>query len=333
MFIKKLRIVNFRNHKDSIFAFDKINYVSGKNGTGKTSLAEAISVILTLKSFRQHNFKKIISFDSDFLYLNAKLVDDKDNFTDIKFKYDKKKELFINDNKEPFDSYIKDKLLFTYSPENEGILSKNQKDRRSFIDRVIFYKNFDYLSILKKYNKLLEIKKNILESGKIDKDYLDVINEELLSLSLKITDFRVKEIKFLNKKLSQEFNNIFKNETFEILIKENIPDKDNFKKEIFAGKILSGCHLDKIYFSLNGKIYEDFASFGQRKTFSLITLASILLSIEDFRKSGIILVLDDFEVGLDSERIGVFKSIFEKYQLIITGVENRYFKNANNITL
>jgi len=333
MFIKKLRIVNFRNHKDNIFEFDKINYVSGKNGTGKTSLAEAISVILTLKSFRQHNFKKLISFNSDLFYLNAKLSDDEDNIIDIKFKYAKKKELLINDNKEPFDNYIKDKLLFTYSPENEGILSKNQKDRRNFIDRVIFYKNFDFLSMLKNYNKLLEIKKNILESGKIDKDYLNIINGELLSLSLKITQFRVNEIKFLNKKLSQDFRNIFNNETFEILIRESIPDKNTFKKEIYAGKILSGCHLDKIYFSLNGVIYEDFASFGQRKTFSLITLASILLSIEDFKKSGIILALDDFEVGLDSERISVFKSIFEKYQLIITGVENRYFKDANNIIL
>jgi len=333
MLIKKLRLVNFRNHKDNIFTFDKINYVSGNNGTGKTSLAEAISVILTLKSFRQHNFRKIISFNSDFFYLNAKLINEENNIIDTKLKYGKKKELYLNDNKETFDNYIKDKLLFTYSPENEGILSKNQKDRRSFIDRVVFYKNFYFLSILKKYNKLLEIKKNILESDKIDKEYLDIVNEELLSLSLNITDFRVKEVKFLNKKLSQEFKNVFKNETFEILIKQNIPDKNIFKKELFAGKILSGCHLDKIYFSLNGKIYEDFASFGQRKTFSLITLASILLSIEDFGKSGIILVLDDFEVGLDSERIGVFKSIFEKYQLIITGVENRYFKNANNITL
>lgn len=333
MLVKKLRLVNFRNHKNKIFEFDKINYVIGKNGTGKTSLAEAISVIINLKSFRQHNFKKIRSFNSDLLYLNAKLIDNDDNLIDVKFKYDKKKELFINGNKESFDNYIKDKLLFTYSPENEGILSKNQSDRRNFIDRLIFYKNYDFLNMIRRYNKLIKIKKSILESKKIDKDYLGIINEEIMSLSLKISTFRINEIKILNRILSQNFRNIFNNETFEILIKESTPCEDTFKKEIIAGKILSGCHLDKIYFTLNGVVYEDFASFGQRKTFALITLASILLSIEDLKKSGIVLVLDDFEVGLDSERIGVFKSIFEKYQLIITGVENRYFKNANNIIL
>lgn len=333
MLVKKLRLVNFRNHKNKFFEFDKINYVLGKNGSGKTSLAEAISVIINLKSFRQHNFKKIRSFNSDLLYLNAKLIDNNDNLIDVKFRYDKKKELFINDNKESFDNYIKDKLLFTYSPENEGILSKNQSDRRNFIDRVIFYKNYDFLNMIRRYNKLIKIKKSILESNKIDKDYLGIINDEILTLSLKISTFRINEIKILNRILSQNFRNIFNNETFEILIKESTPCKDTFKKEIIAGKILAGCHLDKIYFTLNSVLYEDFASFGQRKTFALITLASILLSIEDLKKSGIVLILDDFEVGLDSERIGVFKSIFEKYQLIITGVENRYFKNANNIVL
>lgn len=333
MLVKKLKLVNFRNHKNNIFEFDKINYVLGKNGTGKTSLAEAISVIINLKSFRQHNFKKIRSFNSDLLYLNAKLIDNDDNLIDVKFRYDKKKELFINDNKESFDNYIKDKLLFTYSPENEGILSKNQIYRRNFIDRVIFYKNYDFLNMIRRYNKLIKIKKSILESNKIDKDYLGIINEEILSLSLKISTFRINEIKILNRILSQNFRNIFNNETFEILIKESPPCEDTFKKEIITGKILAGCHLDKIYFTLNSVLYEDFASFGQRKTFALITLASILLSIEDLKKSGIVLILDDFEVGLDSERIGVFKSIFEKYQLIITGVENRYFKNANNIVL
>lgn len=333
MLVKKLKLVNFRNHKNNIFEFDKINYVLGKNGTGKTSLAEAISVIINLKSFRQHNFKKIRSFNSDLLYLNAKLIDNDDNLIDVKFRYDKKKELFINGNKESFDNYIKDKLLFTYSPENEGILSKNQSDRRNFIDRVIFYKNYDFLNMIRRYNKLIKIKKSILELNKIDKDYLGIINDEILSLSLKISTFRINEIKILNRILSQNFRNIFNNETFEILIKESTPCEDTFKKEIITGKILAGCHLDKIYFTLNSVLYEDFASFGQRKTFALITLASILLSIEDLKKSGIVLILDDFEVGLDSERIGVFKSIFEKYQLIITGVENRYFKNANNIVL
>jgi hypothetical protein len=43
--------------------------------------------------------------------------------------------------------------------------------------------------------------------------------------------------------------------------------------------------------------------------------------------------LDDFEVGLDGKRIEAFKSIFDKYQLVITGVKNNYFKEANNILI
>jgi DNA replication and repair protein RecF len=332
MILEKLRLVNFRNHKDSIFEFDRVNYISGDNGAGKTSVAEAISLIFTLKSFRQYNLKKVINFGSEYFYLNS-IINNSGKKYDIKFKYSKKKELFVNNNKENPENYIKDKLLFTYSPENEGILSKNQRDRRNFIDRAIFYTDFNYIELLKNYNKLLEMKKNLLLSERFDRDYLAVINDKLFILSGKISEYRKSWADAINAKLSLNFGDIISDEKFKIVIKQINIDKDILKREIFFKKIIAGAHLDKIYFYLNDKCYEDFASFGQRKTFSLLTLASVLFSIEDLGKNGIILVLDDFEVGLDSKRIGVFKSIFEKYQVIVTGVENRYFKNANNIKL
>lgn len=332
MVIKELKLVNFRNHLEKKVNFDRINFISGSNGTGKTAIAEAIHVILTLKSFRQNSFKKIINFNKDFFYLHGKIL--QDSFTyDVKFKYHKKKELLINDKREKFTDYIKNNIVLFYCPENEGILSNNQRDRRAFLDRIIFYKDNFYIEKVREFNKLFFIKKKIFEKSHIDLDYLKVINGKLLEISSEISKIRLIEVNRLNDILSNNFKNFCINERFQIVFFTTEFKKSIFEMELKYRKILFGCHLDKIYFTLNEVLSDGIASFGQRKTFSLLTIASILISIEKLLKTDIIIILDDFEVGLDVMRIEAFKSIFDKYHLVITGVKNNFFKNANNILL
>jgi len=332
MVISSIKLLNFRNHLEKKVDFDRINFISGDNGAGKTAIAEAVNVILTLKSFRQNNFKKIVNFNKDFFYLYGKILQE-DFEVDVKFKYHKKKELFVNDKREKFLNYIKNNIVLFYSPENEGILSNNQRDRRGFLDRVIFYRDNFYIEKLREYNRLFVIKKAILEKKHIDLDYLKVINSKLLELSSEISKIRMSIVEKLNVILFSKFNDFNIQERFKIVFFTKAFENGIFHKELKYRKVLFGCHLDKIYFTLNEVLSDGIASFGQRKTFALLTIASILISIEELIKNDIIIILDDFEVGLDGKRIEAFKSIFDKYQLVITGVKNNYFKEANNILI
>ena len=47
MFIKSLRIENFRSYRDTSFQFGKVNLIRGHNNSGKSSLAMAIEYVLT----------------------------------------------------------------------------------------------------------------------------------------------------------------------------------------------------------------------------------------------------------------------------------------------
>jgi len=53
MYIKKLKLVNFRNYKNLIFTLTKgINIIYGENAQGKTNLLESIYVLGLTKSHR-----------------------------------------------------------------------------------------------------------------------------------------------------------------------------------------------------------------------------------------------------------------------------------------
>jgi DNA replication and repair protein RecF len=104
-----------------------------------------------------------------------------------------------------------------------------------------------------------------------------------------------------------------------------VSELKNTKHEIMSEKVLYGCHRDRVYIKNSEGTGEKFMSFGQRKTAILFILQVAAKRIEQFRKSGIILLLDDFEAGLDNSRINLFGAQFlndSKYarQIILTGL-------------
>ena len=56
MIFTKLKLNNFKSHKNTIIGFDKgISVIVGENGAGKSTILEGISFAL----FKQHTAKKI----------------------------------------------------------------------------------------------------------------------------------------------------------------------------------------------------------------------------------------------------------------------------------
>jgi recombinational DNA repair ATPase RecF len=77
MYILNLELINYRLFKESNFKFNKgINIIFGYNSTGKTSILEAINLILTGIAINNEN---IINFGSDFANIFANIM--KDNIT------------------------------------------------------------------------------------------------------------------------------------------------------------------------------------------------------------------------------------------------------------
>jgi len=335
VYLDSIKIVNFRNHRKLNLYFTKgFNYITGNNGTGKTSVVEAVHTILNGKSFRQNQFQKLVNFNQDSFYLQAYLSKDDFNYK-LSFNYDKYVTIYENGKRiNNLSSYIYNNPILVYSPENEGLLSDNQENKRRFLDKICFYYSTEHLVVLKDYSKLLKIKKNMLNFNNPDTLYFQSVTEELKKLSDKIQNNRIFILELLNNKLDYIKHDIFKNiEDFRFIIQNSKIENSEYKEELKRRKILRGAHLDKIYVEYCDRKYESFASFGQKKSFSLASLASAVLIVEEILKNDIIVVLDDLEVGLDENRINAFREFFNKNQVFITGVKNNFFTDGHIIHL
>jgi len=334
MYTARLRLLNFRNHSDSVYNFEKINYIEGDNGAGKTSVLESLFVLFNLKSFRQQTIRKTMKFGSDYFQISAR-VQDGEYFTNLHYRYENSIEL-KDDNGKITDKaeYLSNHPCICYSPEFSQIASDDQDDRRRFIDRLSFHidkGHFDRLNSLRRLNamKVSELKKNRLNTA-----YIDSLNEKIVELSKKISGTRACTSGQLNEVIALNYKGVDTGERFRLEHKTNTDDTDLLKKETDERRLYYGSSRDRFYSLSEGRIYDRFSSFGQKKTFVLLTLASGLKLLEKNHKNDIITFLDDFEAGLDENRTERLFQLFEaSSQIFVTGVKNLKFSTHHTIRI
>ena len=73
--LKKIKVSNFRNHEDFLVNLNKkTTLIVGENGSGKTSILEAIYICLQGKSFRATD-SDILKNDTDFYKIELSFND------------------------------------------------------------------------------------------------------------------------------------------------------------------------------------------------------------------------------------------------------------------
>ena len=99
MYLEKIELKNFKNYESENINFsDKINFITGENGSGKTNLLDAIYYL----SFTKSAFNKIdennIKNDTNFFSIRGNYkVDKKSISIDCKYKKNEKKIILFND--------------------------------------------------------------------------------------------------------------------------------------------------------------------------------------------------------------------------------------------
>ena len=72
MILREILLKNFRNYENQKVIFsDSVNIITGNNGSGKTNIIEAISILSGSKSFRNSKDKDIIKWGSDSYFCKA----------------------------------------------------------------------------------------------------------------------------------------------------------------------------------------------------------------------------------------------------------------------
>ena len=334
MYIKKVKLENFRNYETSEIIFNKnLNNIFGDNAQGKTNILEAIFICGLGKSFRTNQDKELININKEFSKVEIEYLK-KDREGKIKLELNQKKDFFINDIKVKKISDILGKIyIVLFTPQDINILKNDPSKRRRFLNIMISQLRPMYVHVLNKYNKTLEQRNNYLKQIKYENksiEMLDIWDEQLVELGTKIFIYRKEFLEKINNKIKDIHLVTTQNkENIEIKYKSNIINKNKYLEElkkkrnidIQKGYTSIGIHRDDFDIFINNENISIYGSQGQQRS-SIISLKlaeaeTIYEEIEDYP----IILLDDFMSELDKKRIKGFIENIKENQVIITSTE------------
>ena len=325
MSIEKIEMTNFRNHKDVLVDFSPgINIIWGENGSGKTSILEAVYLASNGKSFKTNKLSDTIKTGTNETTIKALFGNHK--ITIHQRKKALKKIKINNTNKKTKDLIGKNPTVLI-SPEEEKITKGPHFERRRYFNRLLSNVSKTYLSNLINYSAAIKNRNTLLKQKKT-KTEIEIWNEPVAKYGSLIWAEKQQLEKTFNGELDSACNRYGNN----IIIKINTDTpnqktkeallqqlQNSINKEIVVGRTLCGPHNDKYTVLFNNKKLRVFGSQGEHKlSFIIIKIAEHSFIKTQTGKSATLL-LDDLFAKLDLERgSAIFDLIKESSQTIIT---------------
>ncbi len=354
MKIKEIELYSFRNYNYlKLKPNENINVFVGKNGIGKTNILEAISILISGKSFRTNRDRQIVSFGANKYQIDALISFrgmDKD-YT-ISYEMDKKKKMRINlSSISSIKELRRESPIVVFVPEELEIVKGGPALRRNFMDNLIGSVNLIYRYNLEKYKKILAQKNELLKRRniKLNENLLfEAYNIQLASIGSYIIAERKEFLNVINKKLKVVHGHITDDKE-ELKIEYKNPLRDLVGiKEIEAALIKAlrdvlpndlmmktstfGPHRDDFPISFNNLDLKTFGSQGQQRSAVLSMKLTELQIVKEVSSIKPILLLDDVFSELDIKRRERLIESLKDIQSFITMAEYKYideFKEIN----
>lgn len=340
MFIKNIKLKNFRNYEELELNFDKnVNLILGSNAQGKTNLLEAIYVTSFGKSFRTSKDSEMIRFGSDIANVKIETArEDYDGSIDISIANNSKKFVKVDGVKiRKTSELLKNVYIVIFSPEDLKIVKDEPEKRRKFIDRELCQIKPSYYDNLSNYKKVLLQRNAYLKEEQPDSSVIDIWDMQLSKYGASIIRQRKAFIESLNK-ISSRIHSSITDKSENLFIKycpniEFIKDseelekyyfdvlKKSFSNDLRQRTTTKGIHKDDIEFFIDGVNVRNFGSQGQQRTSALSLKLAEISIIESETGETPILLLDDVMSELDSKRQEFLIKSLKHIQLFVTTTE------------
>ena len=365
MKLRSIHLENFRSYKKINLKIENNKFIvlTGKNGSGKTNLLEAISFLSPGKGFKNCRLDEVINTNTNLNQCSIFFVIENGNEKNeigISFANEStgnrtqcRKIIYLNGKKLKKKSDLPTLVsLIWLIPEMDIFFRTNSLFRRKFVDRCIFNLKPEYLDYLRIYEKNLKERNKILkdlseknffyiEGKNIEKDlWLKKLEEVLVNEGLKIFQERIKFSNDFNA-LSNNSMNFPKIQIFltgkieKFLVSQDI---DTVKK-IYLQKLHKSRKIDSIKGSisygpnksdlkvifLKKRLLAEKCSTGEQKII-LISLIVQFCKLMNNKKNFPILLLDEIVAHLDNK---IRSSLFEELKTL----KNQVWMSGTGISL
>lgn len=325
--IQKLKLTNYRNH-EKLFVECKKNFIflEGKNGSGKTNVLEAISLISSRSGFRNSDLNMILSKKNEVtpqqFGVNF-ILDTSSEIIDIGIGLKKQGETLQRITKVDgsnttmnLDDIMK---VFWILPTMNNIFLGPSKERRVFYDHMISLFANTHKKMIKEYDNLQQERIKILKLYSLNENnlkWLEILEKKMSTLGILITENRISFIENMNdilsnendhlpalkinlfKGMSDKYNKVSALELEEEFVLDLFKNRETDKK---TGKTnISAIKSDFSVFHQSNKLFDKDCSTGEQKIILFSVIISFIKLLKKKGEKNIIFLLDDIFSTLDS---------------------------------
>ncbi len=346
MYISKLEVTNIRNLQNvRLSPTSHINFIVGENGSGKTSLLEAVYLLAHGRSFRTPEFKKVVTKNEKSSIVFGRLQSGESNIAlgiqksisgNTIVKIDGK----VQSKMSSIASLMPAMIIESTSLE---LIDSGPSIRRSVLDWGMFHVEHEFLTLWQHYKKAYRQKLALLKSRQkpFPMNELNYWNQLLAELGDKYTEFRKRYIKFLNESFLQVLSKYFKLDIPVTLQYRSGWNEDKWSSlhdclignqnvEVERQACLYGPHRADLEIRWGDTLARDICSRGQKKLLLYGVRLSQIALLAELRNTETVLLLDDLPAELDHiniDRITQFLNDFP-CQAFITAVNESSVRSS-----
>lgn len=336
MFLRALSLVNFRSYEEAQFGFDPhITVIQGNNAVGKTTILEAIHLLMTGATFRQAQMADLVRYQQGAFRIEAQFV--KHGVEQKLAIYWEGGERRILYNGSPCSS--SSHLLglvpgVTAHPDDVSLVKGAPAGRRQYLDLQLAQANPLYVHHLQRYYKAMRHRNALLKAKQAAT--IETWEQQMAQSAAYLVAQRASLVKKLES-ASRDFYQRLSLESLDLRLtyrsgaaaSEDVASIQTYyqetyqrcrKKELDFGVTFHGPHKDDLLIAIGEQEVRYFASEGQQRC----CVMAMKLAEWEYLKQACdvipLLLIDDIGMSLDaSRRQRLFEHLRNMRQVFVTG--------------
>jgi len=356
--VEHLSLVDFRNYAVAEVALDPgPNVFVGRNGQGKTNLAEAIAYLATLGSHRVSTDAPLVRDGADAAIIRARLSHgDRRVLLEAQLNRQGANKARVNGAAVKSSDLPRFAQVVLFAPEDLHIVRGDPSARRRFVDQLLVQRSPRLAGVLADYDRVLKQRTALLRSAKArgirgELSTLDVWDDKLVGLGTEVIRARLALAEDLRQPLAAAYSAIAGADhqpelEWSLSIGGGDPEahasepgvwgetsdrtaggitelfrmalSDSRVSELDRGLTLVGPHRDDLLLRVRGLPVKGYASHGESWSVALgLRLASAELLRAESRLGDPVLILDDVFAELDTDRRARLAELTAGYEQVI----------------
>ena len=347
--LSSIRLHHFRNFETAEFDLSAVVSVfTGKNGTGKTSILEAIYLFSTLRSFRTFSLSELKKIGTPGYTAELDFTVRGGWDTTLKIMDYDVRSLFMDGKQirkaSQFAGCFK---TVAFLPDDSDLITEGPAFRRRFLDRYLCMTDPEYYVSIQRYQEALKHYNMLLKKNNQDKRsyeaYASVLAEES-AVILPKREEAVREITEKTRNILEEMRPELADFSIDYHFDQKLKEKEYFLSKLehslernrLRGSLSIGPHHDELEISVSEKLLRNYGSRGQCRISALSMKLAELELISDRFGSFTVLVDDAFsDLDLAAKK-SFLQRVSKAEQIYYAFTElpvEKEFSGANIITL